>query len=99
MNAGRFVVGMIGPGEAIVFDLPAPRNVNLQTAVSVAFSLTVNGQAIGPWAVVVSANSIRATYIPTGTEFTSGRAIMRPTLTVDGVPYRYRPIHEVIGDE
>ena len=97
MNVGRLSVGMQGPGETITLQIPAPRNVDLAAATEIICRLTVNGSEIGNWSVhSISATSCRATLVPTGNEFSAGPAVLRLTLVVDGTPYRYVPINEVI---
>lgn len=91
-------VGATGPGELLVLDVAAPAGVDLSAAATLSLSVVVTRPrgstftlAGNDWTLSsVAAGSLVATYEPDGSEYTErGDHTYRPTLTVDGVPYRY----------
>lgn len=98
----RYVVGMLGAAEAIVWTISAPAGVDF-TAVSVmSLAVTVTDRSGGVrtlsgWTLeALSASSLKATYLPNGTEFHEGQATFRATLTLDGETYRLAKQTETI---
>lgn len=95
-GTGSYRVGMIAPGETIVWTVQAPSGVDLTTVSTIVLAVraSVAGQSadvtLSPWLLSnVVAGSLKATFLPVGTEFTaSGPVIFHATLTLDGVLYR-----------
>ena len=99
--SARYTQGMSGIGEAIVWTVHAPAGVDFTTASSIALSAAVAGKTtryLTAWVLVAqSATRLQATFIPTGAEFPSAESVtIRPTLTVDGVAYRYPKMTETV---
>lgn len=103
--SGSYRVGMKAPGEPIVWTLTAPEGVDLSTFAVIAITVLARFKRTGLPAVAltgwiiseVEADSLVATLLPTGSEFTTeGPVRFNITLTLDGVVYRYEPFEDKV---
>lgn len=104
--SGRYYVGMAGPGAAWVWQVSAPQGVDLAAAATRVLEVEINAHGqrstITAWTFTsIAATTMVATYIPDGTELptTTPSAVIRSTLTIDGVEYRMRTQREEIHAE
>lgn len=104
-STGQLTEGMIAPGETFVLLFPIPEGLNVKigtTALSLAVDVVnrIGGKVtMSAWTFDTPETGwIRATYLPNGREFKAGPVNIYPTLTIDGVAYRYGRISEMVGE-
>lgn len=89
--SGDLYVGMVGPGAAISIRVNAPSGVDLTAVTTRALSVSFGASTVTDWSFsLISADVMTATHIPDGLFSRSGPIDIKPTLTLDGVPYRYK---------